>query len=109
MERNVSNPYALDETGVTRYMYVGKGHNHQLSYLFKNNFEIVGRYSLVSPGKKIQGTEKEREQYAIGLNKYLKGHRVTIQSDITLESWSNSTTGTEGKFWNYRFQIELGI
>jgi phosphate-selective porin OprO and OprP len=109
MERHVSNPYVLDETGATRYMVVGNGHNHQFSRLFKNNFEIVGRYSRVSPGKKIAGTEKQREQYAIGFNKYLRGHRVKLQSDITLESWNNLTAGTEGKFWNYRFQIEVGI
>lgn len=109
IQRNVGNPFVLDETGTMRHMYTGKGHNHQLSYLFKNNFELVGRYSIVSPGKKIASAEKDRDQYAVGANKYLRGHRVKLQSDITLESWSNQTTGTEGKFWNYRFQIEVGI
>jgi phosphate-selective porin OprO/OprP len=109
MDRNAANPYSLDESGTTRYMVVGRGHNHQFRYLFKNNFELVGRYSNVSPAKSISTNEKKREQYAVGVNKYIKGHRVKLQSDITLENWSIEASGESGQFWNNRFQIELGI
>jgi phosphate-selective porin OprO and OprP len=108
-QRTVGNPFVLDENGASRYIYVGKGHNHQVGYVFKNNYEVVGRYSAVTPGVEIESSEKQREQFAVGLNKYLKGHRVKVQSDVTLESWNNKVTGQEGKFWNYRFQVEVGI
>jgi phosphate-selective porin OprO and OprP len=109
IQRNVNNPFVLDETGSSRHIYLGKGHNHQLGYLFKTSFEVVARYSVITPGAEIAMPEKLREQFALGLNKYLKGHRVKLQTDLTLEQWQNTVTTADGNFWNYRFQIEVGI
>jgi phosphate-selective porin OprO and OprP len=107
IERTTANPTGTDTQGKERYVYTGAGQNCQLSYIFKNNFEIVTRYSNLDPAKEIALKEKAKTQYTIGFNKYIKGHRVKIQNDITLEHWHLDTT--EGKFWNYRFQVELGI
>lgn len=109
MQRNTSNPFVVDEGGTARHIYVGSGHNHQLGYLFKNTIEVVARYSSVTPDQAISAPEKSREQFALGLNKYLRGHRVKLQSDLTLEQWKNRVTNENGNFWNYRFQIEVGI
>ncbi len=68
-----------------QFVYVGDGQNYQLGYVFKNNYEIVWRYSRIRPGDEIAEFEHPREHFTAGLNKYLKGHRVKLQGDLTLE------------------------
>jgi hypothetical protein len=60
----------------------------------------------VTPGKEIEAREHKKENYTIGLNKYLKGHRVKIQNNLTLERVHKATVA---QAWIYTFQIELGI
>ena len=43
------------------------------------------------------------------MTKYLKAHRVKLQSDVTYEETLNLSNDTEGKNWQFRFQVELGI
>jgi phosphate-selective porin OprO and OprP len=108
MKRNSPTPITTEEsTGSQRYVYVGEGQNYQGSYLFKNNYEIAARYSVVTPGEEIEGMQNKKEQYTLGATKYLKGHRVKLQSNVTLESTDLIVT-TE-KCWIVAFQIELGI
>jgi hypothetical protein len=45
----------------------------------------------------------------MGINKYLKGHRVKLQSDLTLESLQAGGSATVDHNWQLRFQIEAGI
>jgi len=103
-------PITTNAEGSERYVYVGDGHNIQGSYIFKNNFEFVGRYSVLNPGTEIQAKEKIKQQYTVGLNKYIKGHRVKLQSDVTYEQDRlNEVNALTTNFWIYRFQIEIGI
>ncbi len=110
LERNSPDPITINADGDVRFIYTGFGQNYQGSYLFKNNYEIVARYSQINPFEKIQTLDDLTRQYTIGVNKYIKGHRVKLQSDITLEKnqWlqtSNANTDS----WTIRFQIEVGI
>jgi phosphate-selective porin OprO/OprP len=107
MNRNAPKPITTNTTGAIRYVYTGIGQNYQGGYVFKSNFEIVGRYSQVSPNSKMEGLEKTKENYTMGVNKYIKGHRVKLQNDITLERTHNVSSVTQS--WIYRFQVELGI
>jgi phosphate-selective porin OprO/OprP len=106
LHRIAPKPISTDENGETSYVYVGHGQNYQGGYLFKNNFELVGRYSVVTPDREISSDEIKKEQYTLGVNKYIKGHRVKIQSDVTLEQQFRDTPN---QFWIYRFQVEVGI
>jgi hypothetical protein len=106
IQRQSPNPITTNGTGGTRYVYTGNGQNYQGGYVFKNNFEVVSRYSIVQPDSKVEALEKKKENYTIGLNKYIKGHRVKLQSDATLERVHGSAIT---QYWIYRFQIELGI
>ena len=110
MKRTSPDPITTNTDGAEKYVYVGDGKNIQGSYLFKNNFEIVSRYSIVNPGTEIKTKEKIKEQYTLGLNKYIKGHRIKLQSDVTYEQDRlDEVNATVKDFWIYRFQIEVGI
>jgi hypothetical protein len=105
--RDSPSPITTNSTGGQRYVLTGTGQNYQSGYVFKSNYEIVGRYSVVQPNKKMEGLEAQKENFTIGLNKYLKGHRVKVQNDLTLERVHAATATTQS--WIYRFQVELGI
>lgn len=62
--------------------YTGSGISWQAGYLFKNNFEIAGRYTQVNPEKVT--LRNENTQYTLGLSKYIVGHNLKIQSDVSL-------------------------
>jgi phosphate-selective porin OprO and OprP len=110
LRRDADDPITMNEVGDVRYVYVGHGQNFQGGYLFRDNFEIVGRYSKVRPDSDIQDLEPMKQQYAVGATKYIRGHRLKIQSDLTYEhnSWL-SGPNPDKDFWMLRFQIEVGI
>jgi len=110
LKRNTSNPITVNDVGDLRYVYVGHGQNFQGGYLFRNNVEIVGRYSKVRPDSEIQELEDMTQQYTIGITKYIRGHRLKIQSDLTYEhnTWLSGPNPDRNN-WQWRFQIEAGI
>lgn len=100
----------MNDVGDVRYVYVGHGQNFQGGYLFKNNVEVVGRYSKVRPDSEIQEIEDMTQQYTMGITKYIRGHRLKIQSDLTYEhnTWLSGSNPDRNN-WQLRFQIEAGI
>jgi hypothetical protein len=107
IQRTSPSPITTNSEGGVRFVYTGYGQNYQGGYNFKNNVEIVGRYSTVTPNGEIEGFENKKDQFMLGVNKYIKGHRVKIQNDVTLDRTHN-TNAIDAR-WIYRFQIELGI
>jgi phosphate-selective porin OprO/OprP len=101
----------------TRFIFVGKGYLTQLSYLFKNNVEVAGRYSAIVPLKSLYENpdfptfnERKIEQVELGVTKYLVGHRLKIQGNVLYNNRINLVTDTDdGGFWSAIFQVELGI
>lgn len=112
LNRMVTNPITTDPDDDTnvRYVYDGHGENYQASYLFRKDYEYVNRYSRVRPGPSIRTLEPQVQQFTLGLNKYLRGHRVKLQTEFTYElrSWMNDTAADLDS-WLWRFQIEAGI
>lgn len=108
-DRTATNPITDDGNGNQRYVYVGTGQNYQLSYLFIKNWEVIGRYSTITPAKILEANENIRNQYTIGLTKYLHGHRVKIQNDLSFDEAHAIGSTLSTKSWTYRFQVELGI
>jgi hypothetical protein len=110
MRRASPNPITVNpDDGDIKYVYVGHGQNYQGSYLFRKNYEIVVRYSVVKPDREIQDFEQMKSQYTLGGSKYIRGHRLKLQSDITYEEDEFLPTEDKSNFWIYRFQIEIGI
>ncbi len=110
LRRTAIDPITTNEDGDQRFVYVGHGQNFQGSYLFKNNFEVVGRYSQVKPDNDIQTLEEKIQQYTVGVTKYIRGHRLKLQSDLTYEenTWLAGSSANHNN-WQLRFQIEAGI
>ena len=110
LRRTSEDPVTINENGEKRYIYAGWGENYQLSYLWKNNYEMVGRFTHVIPGNAIRSLERAVEQYTVGVNRYIRGHRLKLQGDVTYEKnyWLVSS-GSNLNRWQLRFQVEAGI
>lgn len=109
--RTTDDPLTFNNTtGEVRYVYKGMGETYQGSYLFHNNYELAGRYSFVRPFSQLQPYESKVTQYTIGGTKYVKGHRVKLQTDFTYEKreWLMNTNPDTDNL-QIRFQIEIGI
>jgi phosphate-selective porin OprO and OprP len=118
MERDADNPVTVNPANLsTRYIYVGRGYLTQLSYLFKNNFEIAGRYTATIPRSSLynnpdfsQLSVKKLEQVEIGVTKYFVGHRLKIQGNLIHANRTNLFEDSyDGGFWSAIFQVEIGI
>ena len=83
-DRDASDPFAKNSDGSLTgdEVQVGNGLNFQSGYLFKNNWEISGRYTNIELDKDITGKNPEN-QYTLGISKYIVGHNLKVQSDIS--------------------------
>lgn len=82
--------------------YTGYGISAQAGYLFRNNFEIAGRYTSVVP--ELITNRTENTQYTLGLSKYFAGHSLKLQTDVSL-----ITEAEADDLIVYRLQVELGF
>jgi hypothetical protein len=89
-DRDAKDPIAknTDGTETGAIVQVGTGLNIQSGYLFKNNWEVSGRYSTVELDKAITGVDPEK-QYTLGLSKFIAGHSLKVQSDVSLIEVAN--------------------
>jgi hypothetical protein len=80
--------------------YSGFGANLQSGYVFKNNWEVVGRYAFTNPTNIDVG--RDVTDYTIGVNKFIIGHAFKLQADVTYRE-------IEGKNEMYigRLQLEF--
>lgn len=80
----------------------GQGFNWQAGYLFKNNFEVAGRYTVVNP-EPITG-RPDATQYTLGFSRYFVGHNLKVQTDFsyTEEDFADDRL-------TYRLQLELAF
>lgn len=85
------------------FVLEGEGLNIQSGYFISKAWELAARASLVRPDDVLAGVAENQTQYTLGATRYLRGHRLKVQSDLTL----NQENSTES--WIARFQVELGI
>ncbi len=82
-KKSPDGPVVSDAAGnFVEAFYTGRGISWQAGYLFKNNFEIAGRYTQVTPEKIT--LRNENTQYTLGFSRYIVDHNLKIQSDISL-------------------------
>lgn len=99
-----SNPNVLDENdNVVGTYYTGSALNLQAGYLFKSNYEIAARYTMVTP-ESATGKDDETE-YGIALSKYVVGHKLKVQTDLGYRQVSNITAEDDKLFW--RVQVDI--
>lgn len=76
------NKFVYDDNGdVVNVYYTGFGANVQTGYVFKNNFELSGRYSFTKPND--LEFNPEITDYTLAVSKYIIGHNFKLQADVT--------------------------
>ncbi|GAA4851901.1 porin [Algivirga pacifica] len=80
----------------------GQGLNLQAGYLFKNNFEVAGRFTQIWPEQDIR--RQEVKEYTLGLSKYIIGHKIKAQTDF---SYSDFATDEDQLMWRLQFEISI--
>jgi hypothetical protein len=104
------SPVMTGSDGRTRNIITGDGINTQLSYCFKNRFEIALRHALVSPHRDQLTRVRQNEQYGLGVSKYLNRHKVKVQGNIFYNRERDlSRQEDHNRYFFAVFQIELGI
>jgi hypothetical protein len=102
-KRTADNEIATEIDGVTPtgdVVLTGNALNLQAGYLFKNNYEIAGRYTTLE-FESITGKDPTK-QYTLGFNKFVLGHKLKIQSDL-------SYTTVDGEADNITFRLGFDL
>lgn len=101
--RDAENPFSanLDGSLTGDVVQTGSGLNLQSGYLFNSNWEISGRYTNIELDKNITGENLEN-QYTLGLSKYIAGHKLKVQTDISYLSVGNGSDELM-----YRLQLDV--
>lgn len=89
-----------DSTFSTAQVKTGSGLNLQAGYLFKKNWEIAARYTQIAPTVKGRS---QFEQYTLGVSKYIVGHKLKVQADVSYLI----TNGSSDKKLMTRLQLDL--
>jgi hypothetical protein len=102
-DRDAGDPFAknLDGTLTGDEVQVGNGLNLQAGYLLTNDWEVSGRYTNIELDTNITGNKLEN-QYTLGVSKYIVGHKLKIQSDVSYLSKGESNNGLI-----YRLQFDI--
>jgi len=90
------------------FVFGGQGMDYQASYTFKENYELIARYSWQTVNKQIQMYEPNAKQYSLGVNKYIWEHAFKIQAEVSYDQ-RDYFTPRKNDDWYVRFQIEIGI
>jgi len=101
--RTANDPLAKNSDGspTGEEVQVGDGINLQSGYLFQNNWEVSGRFTNIKLDKEITGRNPQ-SQYTIGLSKYIVGHKLKVQTDL---SYLSENAGQDGLM--YRLQLDI--
>ena len=101
--RDAKDPYAKNSDGTLTgaEVQVGSGLNLQTGYLLGKNWEVSGRYTNISLDEIVTGKGAEN-QYTLGLSKYIVGHKLKVQTDI---SYLDVVAGTNQLM--YRLQVDI--
>jgi len=93
--------YANRDTNENAVGSVKKGNsmNLQAGYLCKSNWEVAGRYTNV----KFNGADFSTNYYTLGVSKFIVGHKLKVQSDLTYAD----NTGLESGELEYRLQFDI--
>ena len=101
--RDASDPFAKNSDGSLTgdEVQLGKGLNLQTGYLVSKTLEVSGRYTNIDWDSDVTGKGAEN-QYTIGLSKYIVGHKLKVQTDV---SYLDLATNTNQ--FMYRLQVDI--
>lgn len=90
-------------------IYKGQGLNTQIGYVFENNVEPSLRYTKLWADRETLEGANDQNQYTVGISKYIDGHKIKVQSDLTFAENLNHVKDLYQGQWIYRLQLEIGI
>ncbi|SDR68636.1 Phosphate-selective porin O and P [Formosa sp. Hel1_31_208] len=102
-KRTAQDEIATEIDGTTPtgdIVLTGNALNLQAGYLFNSNYEIAARFTTVNY-ENVTG-ELPSEQYTLGVNKFVVGHKLKVQTDI-------SYTTVDGNEDNITFRLGFDI
>ncbi|MBT7705599.1 MAG: porin, partial [Polaribacter sp.] len=101
--RDAADPYAKNSDGslTGAEVQVGNGINVQSGYLLSKTVELSTRYTNIALNKSITGKGSEN-QYTLGLSKYIAGHKLKVQTDL-----SYTDIGFKTNQLLYRVQVDI--
>lgn len=101
--KNSDGTLATDANGnlTKQVVQVGSGLNLQTGYLLSKNWELSGRYTNIKLDENITGKGLEN-QYTLGLSKYIAGHKLKVQTDVSYLDLASSTNELM-----YRLQVDI--
>jgi hypothetical protein len=88
----------IDGTPTGDFVSQGNSINTQAGYLFKSNWEVAGRYTTL----KFNGNNFSINQYTLGVSKFIVGHKLKVQSDLSYETTDSNASGLQ-----YRLQFDI--
>ncbi|MEP1035335.1 porin [Ekhidna sp.] len=90
-----------NETGIYG---TGTGFVFQAGYLFPSNWEIAGRFTNIDADD-VQSVFADQREYTLGLSRYISGHDLKFQTDISYQTFPGQTT----EYLIFRFQTEIAL
>jgi hypothetical protein len=109
MSRDTQNALLVDPQGSqNQFVVAGNGIDAQLSYIFRNNVELIGRFSKSNPKSEIASLLPKATEFTMGVTKYIWEHSFKMQAELTNSQLQFPSTETANN-WYVRFQIEIGI
>jgi len=102
--RDAKDPIAIGLDGLPTgdEVLTGDALNFQAGYMFKSNYEIAGRFTTLNFDDNVSGGSTPQEQYTLGFNKYIVGHKLKVQSDL-------SYTTIDGNEDNITFRLGFDL
>ncbi|MEP1490488.1 MAG: porin [Algibacter sp.] len=101
-DRNADDVLYTNEDSEIEAVQIGNAINLQTGYLLKNDWEVSGRYTNID-WDKLTGNANQ-SQYTLGLSKYIAGHSLKVQTDI---SFLDETGGNNELMYRLQFDIHF--
>ncbi len=104
-DRTATDPVAKNSDGTLTgdAVQIGNGLNFQAGYLFESNWEVSGRYTNIEFDKDITANNAQN-QYTLGVSKYIIGHKLKVQSDV---SYLAMNISNDQLMWRLQFGIHF--
>lgn len=101
--RDAEDAFAKNSDGTLTgdVVQVGNALNLQTGYLLSKTLEISGRYTNIDWDSDITGKGAEN-QYTLGLSKYIVGHKLKVQTDVSYLDLATKTNQ-----FMYRLQVDI--
>ncbi|MFT6811013.1 MAG: phosphate-selective porin OprO/OprP [Saprospiraceae bacterium] len=89
---NTGSPFVYNTSDeLVGTYFTGTGLNIQSGYMMSKTVEVSVRYTQINPDEGVSLDEKE---YTLGLSKYIVGHKLKVQTDLSRRTTANGDDKT---------------